>query len=694
MPSTLTLSMADDEPTPPPEADPAESPPEQTPVDPPAATESTKDTTSREDRRPIVPPWLRSPASARAAVTARLGFWLHVTLFHLVRIPVYAARLVARAPRGLRRATVTAARWILHTESRPLRRSALDGTETEQYLKIMRDHDRRVRVRSLLGLGVVLIVVPASALVVSWCPLWTQWSAVAGVVAVFGWYGVPLDAPIVASATVATRYVRLTSDAVTRALVALGIGGMKDPDSIGFPAPITRDGLGWRADIDLPPGITAADVMERRHKLASALSRPLGCVWPEGAPGVHPGRVVLWVADQDMATTRKPVWPLAKSGVVDLFAAQPFGTDPRGRWVGVTLMFASVIIGAVPRVGKTVALRLLLLVAALDVRAQLHVYDLKGTGDLDPLRAVAHRYRAGDDHDDISYALDDMRELSRDLTRRAKVIRELPRDLAPENKITPQLAGNARLGLHPLVIGVDECQRWFEHPEHGAEFASICEDLVRRGPAVGIMLILATQRPTGKSIPTDISANAVVRFALKVLGQVENDVILGTSAYRNGTRATLFTRRDLGIGLLVGEGEDAQTVQVSHVTRQRADTITARARALRQAAGRLSGYAANQDPTPTELERSSTTLLADVFTAFNGESRAWSETLTATLAQLRPEVYGGWGPAQLSTALRPYGLKARQVWGTDPTTCEGANRRGFALADVRAALDAQRSQAG
>src|SRR5205814_2048471 len=186
----------------------------------------------------------------------------------------------------------------------------------------------------------------------------------------------------------------------------------------------------------------------------------------------------------------------------------------------------------------------------------------------------------------------------------------------------------------------------------------------------------------------------IVRFALKVLGQVENDVILGTSAYRNGNRATLFTRKDLGIGLLVGEDEDAQTVHVSYVTRAQADVITARARALRETAGRLTGYAADQDPTPAEHERPSSSLLPDLLTAFRGEARAWSETLTAALAELRPDTYAGWGPAQLSAALKPYGLRARQVWGTDPVSCEGANRRGFHLADVRAALETQRRERG
>ena len=43
--------------------------------------------------------------------------------------------------------------------------------------------------------------------------------------------------------------------------------------------------------------------------------------------------------------------------------------------------------------GKTFLLRLLLLAAALDPRAELRVYDLKGTGDLDPLQPVCHRLR-------------------------------------------------------------------------------------------------------------------------------------------------------------------------------------------------------------------------------------------------------------------------------------------------------------
>jgi hypothetical protein len=50
-----------------------------------------------------------------------------------------------------------------------------------------------------------------------------------------------------------------------------------------------------------------------------------------------------------------------------------------------------------------------------------------------------------------------------------------------------------------------------EHPVYGGEAETICTDLTKRGPALGILLWLATQRPDPKSIPTGISANAVLR---------------------------------------------------------------------------------------------------------------------------------------------------------------------------------------
>lgn len=137
----------------------------------------------------------------------------------------------------------------------------------------------------------------------------------------------------------------------------------------------------------------------------------------------------------------------------------------------MTLMFANVLIGAMPRFGKTFALRVLLLAAALDPTAELHVWELKGTGDLEDAEKVAADYGSGADDETIEGALGSIRYVYKELERRASVIRSLPKERRPENKVTPELAADRRLGLHPLVLVVDECQELFSHGKYGKEAA-------------------------------------------------------------------------------------------------------------------------------------------------------------------------------------------------------------------------------
>ncbi len=56
------------------------------------------------------------------------------------------------------------------------------------------------------------------------------------------------------------------------------------------------------------------------------------------------------------------------------------------------------------------------------------------------------------------------------------------------------------------------------------------------------------------------------------------------------------------------------------------------------------------------------------------------------LGELRPTVYAAWDVEQLTLALKPYGVRVGQVWGTDPTTGKGANRRGITRAHVESAI--------
>lgn len=647
-------------------------------------------------RRPIVPPWARRARNWLALARWAIDYAVYTVGYHLARVPLYGTRLALRAPRGLARVVGAVHRWVLDVEGRPLRDAAAARGDDVMYLRLSQQREERVSRRTRFAVtAAALSAIVVVVLVL--LPGWLRLLAATSAVVVLGVVGTNPDRPVFTRAVVPHTVARLTSDLVVRALGALGLAEVnkalaKAGQGVTFPAPITRDGPGWRADVDLPHGVIVADIVERRERLASGLRRPIGCVWPEPDPTEHAGRLVLWVGDHDMSKAKPRPWPLASAGQADLFMPVPFGHDQRGRLVTVLLMFANVLIGAMPRQGKTFALRVLLLAAALDPSVQVRVFELKGTGDLSALEQIAHHYGSGNDEDVIASCVASLRQLVNDeLPRRAKVIRSLPKDICPESKITPQLAARRSLGLFPIVLGIDECQELFSHNKYGAEAGELCTRLIKVGPALGVILMLATQRPDKDSLPTGVSANVGIRFCLRVMGQTENDMVLGTSTYRNGIRATTFTNRDKGIGYLIGAADEPQIVRGTYLDAPAADRIAQRARALRQAAGTLDGHAVGEHADHSAVQVS---VLVDVATVIRpGEDKVWSETVADRLALLRPHTYGTWAAqparakaAQVGAALKPYGVSTVQVWATGPDGA-GGNRRGLLHADVLAAID-------
>jgi DNA segregation ATPase FtsK/SpoIIIE, S-DNA-T family len=643
------------------------------------------------ERRPVIAPWLRSKADIAAGARWLGGLVWHMTGFHAVRAPLYAAKLAAWSPRGLGVAVSRSVRWVFDYDSKQLGQHAIRQADSDQYLKVIDARSDRIRLRLRIALTALFLGTVGVVALDAWAPPQALWLLGVAAVGLLGWLGSPADRPITGPSVKVDKPTRLTSDVVVRALGALGIAeinkALSKGPGISFPAPITRDGPGWRAEVDLPYGVTAVDVIERRESLASGLRRPLGCVWPEPADDSHAGRLVLWVGDQDMSQAKATNWPLAKHGRADLFKPIPFGTNPRGRIVSISLVFANVLIGAMPRVGKTFALRVLLLAAALDPGVELRIFELKGTGDLSMLEGCCHRYASGADDQTLEHAMESLRELYAELLRRAKVISKLPREVCPENKVTPELAARRSLGLWLVTLAIDECQELFSHPDFKDEAARLAEGIIKRGPAMGIILILATQRPDAKSLPTGVSANVGIRFCLRVMGQTENDMVLGTSSYKNGLRATVFGPRDKGIGYLVGAGDSPEIARSAYIDGPGAEAIAARARGLREKAGTLTGHAAGETTEPEGPARS---ILSDLAVAFaGGEDRLWSETILERLAEQWPSVYGEWTKTSLAAALKPYGVKPGDVWGT---TADGQSttRRGYLRADIVTALNALR----
>jgi DNA segregation ATPase FtsK/SpoIIIE, S-DNA-T family len=640
-----------------------------------------------EKRRPIVPAWLRSTSAFGNTAGPAVARGWYATRYHSIRAPYYALQLSCMAPRGAARLVGKGAKWVWDAEAAPLRAAAVRDENQAEYMTLAKLRGDRVRLRGLIALAALTCGLGMAITLYVLGDAWLYLVGAIGVLAL-GYAGQPVDAPVIGPAVVRTEVEKLTGTIVLRALDAIGNAKISaaikkggQMDGLRFTSEITRDGPGYRADLDLPYGVTPDDVMEKREALASGLRRKLGCVWPSPDPDEHEGRLILWVGDRPMNEAKKPAWPLLKAGIVDLFRPVVFGNDFRMQEVAVTLMFASVVVGSIPRMGKTFLMRLFLLIAALDPRAEVYAFDFKGTGDFGPLEPVCHRYRSGEDDEDVEYVVESLREVKAELRRRAKVIRSLPRSRCPESKVTPELAGDKTLGLHPMVVALDECQVAFEHEKYGAELESICTDITKRGPALGIVGMFGTQRPDAKSLPKGISDNAVLRFCLKVISQVANDMVLGQSMYKAGVRATMFARSDRGIAYMVGEGDDPRIVSGAYVDADQAELVVERARQVREEYGNITGHALGEGPAAAP----GMDILGDILKVFRtDEDQLWNERIADRLAPLQPDTYGSWDGAMVTAALKPWGVPVGQVWGTT-NDGQGANRRGIKKTDVVAA---------
>ena len=647
-------------------------------------------------RHPVVPVWVKDAAQRRAAAKWAARWFGHASAFHAVRMPKYGARIVYYTPRGAGRVLARWARWMLDHDAHALRLDLIERREQAAYLAAVRHRDERVKHRAIASGAAAAGLVAGGVVAYLVFPPALLLAGIAGA-AMLVWHGRPAGAPFLVDRTVTPSTVaRLTVDVVTRALGALGIPELRkaaERNDIAFTAPIQRDGDGWRAELDLPHGITAVDVIERRDSLSSGLRRPLGCVWPEPVDDEHSGRLVMWIGDRPLAKQGAKPYPLLEQGAADMFEPLPFGVDQRARAVDVCLMFASMALGAQPRMGKTFAVRLLVLAAALDPTCELHLYDGKGMGDYVMLEAVAHLFLSGSRTDTLLQLRDDLAGLKEEVERRAELLTKLTRaGRCREGKVTPELARDKALRLHPIVIVLDECHLAFdtgsgEAKKLGEEITELAEYLVRVGPAAAVSLVASTQRPDAKSLPSGIRANVQRRYCLKVADQGTNDMVLGTSAYKTGVRATEFGLNDKGIGYLLGEGSAPVIVRTYYVDADQAAAIVARARRYREDAGTLSGMAAG---VVVRRRTDAGQLLADVLEAMGAEDQMWSDAIAARLALMQPGRYAGWDAAGLGKALRAQGVTTRQIWWT-PADGSPGNRNGVKREQITDALGKVRS---
>lgn len=687
---------------------------------------------------PIRPAWQQDIRTAY--ITVRL--FTHRNLYrlkrHLYYLPMTLSLLVLFAPRGLGRLVASLSRYLYDTDTAELRHAHAGSGDTGEALKAQNIRKANLKARWLVAVSIVVVVlVPvlawtrpeilavvlaaaafvwtvklipgkemwelgvavAVAAVVWWFtpdaaaripapPLWAVLGLAVLAVGALGWHGRNHAKPLVKAPDFAAGKVieKPTAEMVIDALCRIGVPGMtlavndrvKEETRVRAPG-VARSARGYTIEMELPPGITAAAVMDKREALAGALRRPLGTVWPSKAKD-HPGHLRLFLSDVPMATAPQSRWPIAKGLPIDIFEPFPMFTDEEGEWVDITLL-DHVAMGGASGFGKSVGLRQLGVALTFDLRTRIYVFDGKISGDLDPVRKVAHAYFEGADPDDIAEQLSALKGIETEMRRRSRFLRDLPvEERSP--KVTSTLASKYR-GLSPIVVLIDECQELTEYGTKGNkpemkirdEFRAVLTRISRLGRSAGIHVVFVSQKPDADVLPSAIMGNCSVRVCFKVTEQVHNDQILGTGAYKSGLKATLFSQEDRGLAWLKASG-DPQVVRTwsEMVELGTAVELVEKAYALRAEAGLLTGQAAGEEQ-PQLLEPD---LLADVRDVMDHPAVTAMSlgALRDALTLLRPGTWGHLDVDALGSMLRAAGVKVATVWA------EGKSAKGIKRADV------------
>ncbi|NEB30786.1 cell division protein FtsK [Streptomyces sp. SID14446] len=643
-----------------------------------------------KSRVPVLPDWVKLPDQRKAVRKWAVRHYSAVMGYHAVRLPcIYTPKVLYYSPRGAWRWSAAIGRWVFDAEGKSLRLAAVAAEDAAEYLKLSRQRNDRVRLRGVVAAIASMVGLAATLTLYVMAPSWLLLLAVAALTTTLGVVGAPADRPLIDMAKVTFRKRKLSSDIVIRAHEVAGLTS-KD-QSIAFPRPIGRDGDGWRVIVDLPYGKSFKDALNAHTKVASGMDIAATQLFLDKDESSE-RRVSYWIADRDPLAVPSGKSPLLGATRVDFWKPFPWGVDERGNPVMATMLWLSLLVGAVPRQGKTFSARTIALAAALDPYVRLYVFDGKASPDWRKFALVAHRIGFGivpkNGIDPVGHLLTSLRELKADVEDRYHRLSELPLHICPEGKLTPEISRDKKLNMPLILFVVDEVQEYLQHPEHGKEILALLVYLARVAPAVGVSVMTSTQKPDDKACPSELRDQHQARFALRVGAYQVSDTILGAGSYSEGLDASKLLKSHKGVGLLKGMSDDAGIVRTYLADGRDAERILTRAAALREAEGTLSGDAVGEAPAP----EASATILDDVAAVLGkGETKVWSETIVERLATLRPEAYGPWADLEpkpkaeaLTAALKPFGITTGQI--SRRIDGEQVNKRGIKRDDVAAAI--------
>jgi S-DNA-T family DNA segregation ATPase FtsK/SpoIIIE len=257
-----------------------------------------------------------------------------------------------------------------------------------------------------------------------------------------------------------------------------------------------------------------------------------------------------------------PVFPLSIFGPVHL------GIDENGDQVHVELAGRNMLLGGEPGGGKSNALNLIVAHGALSGDCQLILVDGKQV-ELGMWRHCADRFIGPS----ITDALDCARQLQQIMnTRYDQLLAAGLRKITPASGQPVYLVVIDEYAYFSATVGTKTQQ---------AEYAALTRDLVARGRAAGVIVILATQRPSHQVIDPSLRDLFGYRWAFRCTTDSSSDTVLGHGWASEGYTAADIDPLARGVSWLLSETGMPRRVKTAYLTDRQIADLAAYAAHLR-----------------------------------------------------------------------------------------------------------------
>ncbi len=280
-------------------------------------------------------------------------------------------------------------------------------------------------------------------------------------------------------------------------------------------------------------------------------------IW-KGLPGRKTG---------DTPVNSVPEWALSIHQPIFL------GLDENGVPVYVELAYRNLLVGGEPGGGKSVLLNNIVGHAALCPDVKLVLIDGKRV-ELGMWREIADVFVGNA----VEQGLTVLGDLQADMDARYDWLdHQGRRKIVPADGVPFILVVVDELAYFTATVGIKKTQD---------EFINLTRDLVARGRAAGIIMVLATQRPSADIVPTSLRDICAYRCAFRCTTDASSDIILGTGWAKQGYNATDITPEARGVGWLLAEGGIPRRFKGAYLTDDHIRQLVTWAKIIRGFSGR------------------------------------------------------------------------------------------------------------